>query len=109
MAESHEVSRRLFLKGAVAAAAAPPLLALAQAEAATPRKKKAPAAARAVTPTATGPDYSVAKTPEERAALEKQYKQLVDILETVRKVPVQAGAEFATGALAPLGLRRGEG
>ena len=108
MAESHEVSRRRFLKGAVAAAAAPPLLALAQAEAATTKKKKAAAKPAAAVAPKAGPDYSVAKTPEERAALEKQYKQLVDILETVRKVPVQTGGEFATGALAPLRLRRGE-
>jgi hypothetical protein len=108
MAESREVSRRRFLKGAVAAAAAPPLLAIAQAEAATAKKKKAPAARPAESAAPKGPDYSVAKTPDERTALEKQYKQLIDTLESLRKVPVAAGAEFATGAIAPARLRRGE-
>lgn len=109
MAESRDVSRRRFLKGAVAAAAAPPLLAIAQAEAATAKKKKAlPAARPAESAAPKGPDYSVAKTPDERTALEKQYKQLIDTLESLRKVPVAAGAEFATGAIAPARLRRGE-
>ena len=108
MAESNEVSRRRFLKGAVAAAAAPSLIALAQAEAATAKKKKAAPAAKPAPEATKGPDYSVAKTPEERTALEKQYKQLIETLEALRKVPVQPGAEFATGAIAPLTLRRGE-
>jgi hypothetical protein len=108
MAESREVSRRRFLKGAVAAAAAPPLLAIAQAEAATAKKKKAPAAKPAESGAPKGPDYSVAKTPDERTALERQYKQLIETLESLRKVPVAVGAEFATGAIAPARLRRGE-
>ena len=109
MAESREVSRRRFLKGAVAAAAAPPLLAIAQAEAATAKKKKAAPAARAPESAAPkGPDYSVAKTPEERTALEKQWKQTIDTLESLRKVAVPAGVEFATGAMKPAKLRRGE-
>src|SRR5262245_47691188 len=70
MAESKEVSRRRFLKGAVAAAAAPSLLAIAQADAATAKKKKAAPAAAKPPETIPGLDYSVAKTPEERAALE---------------------------------------
>jgi hypothetical protein len=100
------LSRRRFLGGLAAAAAAPPLIALGQAEAATTRKK--PAAAAKPAPKEAGPDYSVAKTPEERAALERQWKQTIDTLESLRKVAVPVGAEFATGALAPLTLRRGE-
>jgi hypothetical protein len=101
------VSRRRFLKGVVAAAAAPPLVALAEADAATKRAGKAkPAPAPVVS--AKGPDMSVAKTPEERVALEKQWKQTIDTLEGLRKVAVPVGAEFATGALAPKKLRRGE-
>ena len=79
------------------------------ADAATTKKKAAakpapkPAAA-----TAPGPDYSVAKTPEERTALEKQWKQTIDTLESLRKVAVPAGVEFATGAMKPAKLRRGE-
>jgi len=108
MAESREVSRRRFLKGAVAAATAPSLLAIAQAEAATAMKKAAPAAKAPDSAAPKGPDYSVAKTPEERTALERQYKQLIETLESLRKVPVAVGAEFATGAIAPARLRRGE-
>ena len=101
------LSRRRFLGGLAAAAAAPPLIALGQAEAATAKKKSAPAKP-APKPATTGPDYSVAKTPEERTALERQWKQTIDTLETLRKVSVPVGSEFATGALAPLKLRRGE-
>ena len=100
------LSRRRFLGGLAAAAAAPPLIALGQAEAATTKKKAAPAPKP--TSKEAGPDYSVAKTPEEHAALERQWKQTIDTLESLRKVAVPAGAEFATGALAPLKLRRGE-
>ena len=110
MAESNEVSRRRFLKGAVATVAAPSLLAIAQAEAATAKKKKPAPAAKAAPPAVPGggPDYSVAKTPEERTALEKQWKSTIETLESLRKVSVPVGAEFATGAMKPLTLRRGE-
>ena len=100
------LTRRRFLGGLAAAAAAPPLIALGQAEAATAKAKRKPAPAPQ--PAAAGPDYSVAKTPEERTALERQWKQTIDTLESLRKVAVPVGAEFATGALAPLKLRRGE-
>ena len=103
------VSRRRFLGGLAAVAAAPSLIALGQADAATRKPKKKTAAAKpAPKPEAPGPDYSVAQNAEERAALERQWKQTMEILDTVRKVQVPVGAEFATGALAPLKLRRGE-
>ncbi len=109
MAESNEVSRRRFLKGAVAAAAAPSLLAIAQAAAATAKKKNPASAPKpAAAPPTAGPDYGVAKTPEEHTTLEKQWKQTIETIEALRKVPVPAGVEFATGAMAPLKLRRGE-
>ena len=107
MADSKEVSRRGFLKGAAATAA----LALVQADADAATAKKKAAAKPAPKPaaaTAPGPDYSVAKTPEERTALEKQWKQTIDTLESLRKVAVPAGVEFATGAMKPAKLRRGE-
>ena len=103
------VTRRLFLGGLAAAAAAPSLIALGQADAATAKSKKKTAAAKpAPKPATGGPDYSVAQTPEERAALERQWKQTIETLEALRKVQVPVGAEFATGALAPRMLRRGE-
>ena len=103
------VTRRRFLEGLAAAAAAQPLIALGQAEAATAKKKKpAPAAKPAEPAPMKGPDYSVAKTPEERVALEKQWKSTIDTLEALRKVAVPVGAEFATGAMKPAKLRRGE-
>jgi len=103
------VTRRRFLGGLAAAAAAQPLIALGNAEAATAKKKKAAAPAAKPEPAlAKGPNYSVAKTPEERTALEKQWKQAVDTVEGLRKVAVPVGAEFATGAMAPKKLRRGE-
>jgi len=102
------LTRRRFLGGLAAAAAAPSLIALGQADAATAKAKKKPAPAKPAPKPADGPDYSVAKTPEERAALERQWKQTIETLEALRKVPVPVGSEFATGALAPLKLRRGE-
>lgn len=104
------VTRRRFLGGLAAAAAAQPLIALGNAEAATAKKKKpAPVAKPAEpAPVAKGPDYSVAKTAEERTALEKQWKSTVETVEALRKVSVPLGAEFATGAIAPKKLRRGE-
>jgi hypothetical protein len=111
MPRSKEVSRRLFLKGVMlpvaAAAAAPALVALGEAATTVKKKKPVPAAKPAAAAPA-GPDYSVAKTPEERVALERQWKQTIDTLETLRKAPVPVGSEIATGALAPRRLRRGE-
>lgn len=110
------VTRRRFLKGVVlpaaAAAAAPALIALGgkDADAAVKKAKKpaAPAAPAADTHALVRPDLSVAHTPAEREALEKQWKQMLDTVATVRKVPVPMGSEIATGALAPRRLRRGE-
>jgi hypothetical protein len=104
--DENSLSRRRFLGGLAAAAAAPPLIALGQAEAATTKKKAAPAPKTAAKE--PGPDFSVAKSTEEHAALERQWKQTVETVESLRKVAVPVGAEFATGALAPLKLRRGE-
>lgn len=113
LAPTPGVSRRGFLAGllvpaAAAIVAAPALSALAEA-ASKPRKKPAPApegtAKAAVRP---GPDFSVCRTPAERAALERQWKQMLDTVGTLRKTLVPVGAEFSTGALAPRRLRRGE-
>ena len=73
-----------------------------------PAPAKPPAKPPAEAPAANGarPDFAVAKTPAEREALEKQWKQMVDLVQTLRKTPVPVGAEFATGALAPRRLRR---
>jgi hypothetical protein len=109
------VSRRKFLAQAAAlAATAPALGALASAAeaAAHHERKHAPAAPSPAKPEPAGagtgahPDWSVAKTPAEREALEKQWKQMVELVAALRKTPVPVGAEFATGALAPRRLRR---
>jgi hypothetical protein len=110
------VTRRRFLKGVVlpaaAVAAAPTLIALGgkDADAAVKKAKKpaAPAAPAADTHALVRPDFSVAHTPAEREALEKQWKQMLDTVATLRKVSVPVGSEIATGALAPRRLRRGE-
>ena len=112
------VSRRGFLTGVLAPAAAaalvttPALDALAAA-AKKPSKKAPPKAAPAAESkgppmAAPAPDYSVCRTPDERAALERQWKQMSDTVDSLRKTPVPVGTEFATGALAPRRLRRGE-
>ncbi len=105
------LSRRRFLKGvmlpAAAVVAAPALAGLGTVDADAATKKAKRPAALLATP-ARGPDFSVAKTPGERAALEKQWKQMLETVEAIRKVPVPAGSEMATGALAPRRLRRGE-
>ncbi len=111
------VSRRKFLATvAVAAAAAPTLGTLiegaSEADAAARGKHApapaAPAPAKKDEAPTTGPrpDYSVARTPAEREALEKQWKAMADLVTALRKTPVPVGAEFATGALAPKRLRR---
>lgn len=106
------VTRRGFLKGvalpAAVVAAAPALAALAAGEAQARKspKKSAPIPLPEVL---NRPDLSVAKTIEERTALEKQWKQMLDTLVTLRKAALPIGTEFATGALAPRRLRRGEG
>jgi hypothetical protein len=114
------VTRRRFLAHVAAAAATPSLVALATggalatgADAKTPAhaaKKHAPAAAPATAPAeAPGfprPDYAVAKSPAEHEALEKQWKQMVDLVQSLRKTEVPVGAEMMTGALAPRRLRR---
>jgi hypothetical protein len=105
------LTRRGLLKSAAfaAALATPALSALAEAAArpkgkAAPKPKpEAPAA-----PAKAGPDFSVCKTPAERTALERQWKQMVDTLDTLKKTALPVGSEFATRALAPKRLRRGE-
>ena len=105
------LSRRGLLKSAAfaAVAATPALSALTQA-ATKPRSKAAPKGKPepAVAPTKAGPDFSVCRTPAERTALEKQWKQMVDTVDALRKTEVPVGTEFATRALAPARLRRGE-
>jgi hypothetical protein len=105
------LSRRGLLKSAAFAAALsmPALGALAEAATkpkskAAPRPKPEPAAA----PPKAGPDFSVCRTPAERTALEKQWKQMVETVDSLKKTELPAGSEFATRALAPARLRRGE-
>jgi len=113
------VSRRKFLATVAVAAAAGPVLGSllepadpAESAAHAAHGKHAPAAAKAkaaeapAAPNGARPDYAVAKTPQEREALEKGWKQTVELVEALRKTPVPLGAEFATGALAPKRLRR---
>src|SRR5262249_6041021 len=109
------VSRRKFLtQVAAAAAAAPALGALVGADdalAASHARHHGPASRAPEKPAeAPGagarPDFSVAKNAAEHEALEKQWKQMTDLLDQLRKAPVPTGGEFATGALAPKRLRR---
>jgi len=110
------VTRRRFLAHVAAAAATPSLVALAAdaalakgAPAHAAKKHAPPAATPAASAEAPGfprPDYAVAKSPAEREALEKQWKQMVDLVQSLRKTEVPVGAEFMTGALAPRRLRR---
>jgi hypothetical protein len=108
-AEIPAVTRRGFLKGvalpAAAIAAAPALAALVAGEAEAKRKKVAPIPLPEVL---NRLDLSVAHTAEERAALERQWKQMLETLDTLRKAALPVGTEFATGALAPRRLRRRE-
>jgi 2-oxoglutarate dehydrogenase E1 component len=119
-ASSAPVSRRKFLSQVAAVAATAPALSALAADAAgaaardshRPRKHApAPPAAKPAAeapPASSGarPDWSVARTPAEREALEKQWKQMVELVAALRKQAVPVGAEFATGALAPRRLRR---
>ena len=114
------VTRRRFLAHVAAAAATPSLVALAtgaatatDADAKTPAHaakktapKTAPPAVAAEPPGFPRPDFSVAKSPAEHEALEKQWKQMVDLVQSLRKTEVPVGAEMMTGALAPRRLRR---
>ncbi len=92
-------SRRKFLAqllvpAAAAAASTPLASALAQAAAAkSPKKAVAAKPAPAPSPFASaGPDVSIAKTATERATLEKQWKSMVDALESIRKIELPEGA-----------------
>ncbi|MGH7723810.1 MAG: hypothetical protein ACREOU_00090 [Candidatus Eiseniibacteriota bacterium] len=106
-------SRRRFLKSLVipAAAIAVPVpfgIALAADEA---EKPKTPAAATDTPPASKPPafpDYSIARTPEERATLEKQWNQMHEILDAVRKAKVAEDVPPAVhfAALAPA-LKKG--
>ena len=100
-------SRRQFLAQLVtpvAAAAISPALAVA----ATKSTKKSaakpkPAAVTSGDPYASArPDLSVAKTAEERATIEKQWKSLVDVLDVIRKaeLPQDAAPAVAFAAMA---------
>jgi hypothetical protein len=103
------LTRRGLLKSAAIAAAlaTPALSALADAATKTrskaaPKPEPAPAMAKA------GPDFSVCKTPAEHTALERQWKQMVDTVDTLKKTEIPVGSEYASRALAPARLRRGE-
>jgi hypothetical protein len=103
------LTRRGLLKSAAfaAVAATPALSALAEA-ATKPKGKPKPKPEAAPVPVKPGPDFSVCRTPAERTALERQWKQMVDTVDTLRKTPLPTGSEFASRALAPRRLRRGE-
>ncbi len=100
-------SRRRFLQSLAVPAAAIvvplPFAAALGAEEPATLSKPTPTPTPAQTLPATGPDFSVARTPEERATLEKQWKQMTDIVETVRKAKVadETPPAFVFAALAP--------
>ena len=106
-------ARRRFLKGVGAVAlgvvAGAPLAALAEAQ--TKKTRRLAAAAKVKPTTGSGdpyafarPDLSVARTPEERATLEKQWKGMVDVVEAIRKAELPA--EGTPPALAFAALAR---
>ena len=103
------LSRRGLLKSAAIAAAlaTPGLSALAEA-ATKPKPKAKPKPEPAAAAPKAGPDYSVCKTPAERTALERQWKQMTDTVDALKKTPIPVGTEYASRALAPRRLRRGE-
>ena len=118
--ESEALSRRRFLTSlaapAVAAAAVGPVAAVAEAATRSSARKRAgkppaapgpgaPAAQAPTTPAARGPDLTVARTPEERATLEKQWKSQVDTLEALRRIALSeaTGPAFTFASLAPRG------
>ena len=110
-------SRRQFLAGLVvpvAAAAISPALAVAATAKSTKKsaaKPKAPATASGDPFASARPDVSIAKTPEERATLEKQWKGLVDVLEVIRKaeLPAEGTAPVLAFAALPRDAARGSG
>jgi hypothetical protein len=98
---------QLLVPAAAAAASTPLVAAFAEAAESKPARKTAakpkPAPAAAADPFASArPDVSVAKTPEERATLEKQWKSMVEILGAIRKaeLPEDAAPAVAFAALA---------
>jgi hypothetical protein len=107
-------TRRDFLTRVVApalaaVASAPVVAALAEAQT---KKTRRPAAAAKAKPAAGSgdpyafarPDLSVARTAEERATLEKQWKGMVDVVEAIRKADLPA--ENTPPALAFAALAR---
>ncbi len=98
--------RRRFLKRAGALVVAAPVAAVLHAAAAAaatapaknPRAKARPATpATSADPFAAGrPDLSIARTPEERATLERQWKGMFDLVKVVRDAPLDPATEPAT-------------
>jgi len=99
--------RRRFLQRAAAALAVAPVAAALQAaiEAEAAEKKPAArtrtrAAAKPAPPAdpyaAARPDLSLARTDEERATLEKQWKSMVELVQVIRQAPLDPATEPAT-------------
>jgi hypothetical protein len=98
--------RRRFLKRAAAALAVAPLAtALHAAVGATAEKRPASrtrtrAAVKPMPPddpfAAARPDVSIARTDEERATLEKQWKGMVEVVQVIRQAPLDPATEPAT-------------
>lgn len=109
--------RRRFLKRAAAALAVAPLAAALQTDSEAAEKKPAPRArSRALKPmppddpfAAARPDPSLARTDEERATLEKQWKAMVELVQAIRLAPLDPATEPATAFAALPRPRSGEG
>ena len=93
--DEDRASRRRFLKQAGALVAAAPVVAALEATTST-----AAAAAEAKKPAgdpfaAARPDLSILRNAEERAAFEKQWRNLQDVLAVIRKAPLDPSVEPA--------------
>ena len=89
-------SRRRFLKQAGALVAAAPVVAALEATARVEPAGAAEAKKPAGDPFAAArPDVSIARNAEERAALEKQWKGMQDVLDVVRKASLDPSVEPA--------------
>lgn len=89
-------SRRRFLKHAGALVAAAPVVVALEATAQTAKPPAKKPAAPARNPFASaGPDLSIARNAEEREALERRWKNLQQVLATIRKAPLDPAAEPA--------------
>ncbi len=96
--DDRERSRRQFLKSVAGAASA---LALASVTGSDTLAADTPAPAATpetppVAPPTYGPDFSICRSAEERALLERQYASALELAQTIRKAPLPPWIEPVT-------------